>query len=189
MKKYFVIIFIILVGNAQAKEIVQKDYKFNYDIAKSEQSEMYVVSKHDKPGIIEKQRMAEEESLKSESSGVAVLKKNPFKKRKIIYFDLNKSNVKNSESEKLKSLTNINIAGKTILIGYTCELGSQELNESLARERADNVEQFLKNMGIANCQKFSKPKCCYVSSSDLALNRRVEIIYNEIPLAGVAATH
>ena len=61
-----------------------------------------------------------------------------------------------------------------ILTGYTCDLGSQEVNDRLALKRAEAVRKELIPKGIQVEGVAGKGKCCYAAESGEE-NRRVEI--------------
>jgi len=72
------------------------------------------------------------------------------------------------ESEKVKV--------KVKVEGYTCDIGTEEYNQSLATKRAEVVAAFLKKNGVNVVESRGKGGCCGVSTKDKALNRRAEII-------------
>ncbi|WP_126448270.1 OmpA family protein [Sulfuricystis multivorans] len=64
--------------------------------------------------------------------------------------------------------------------GYTDDLGSQSLNNRLARQRAEYVMSWLKARGVKNPMEVeAKGKCCYIAPNNTdvgrAANRRAEI--------------
>lgn len=72
-------------------------------------------------------------------------------------------------------------AGDSILIeGRTDDLGTQSFNDRLARNRADSVAAFLKQLGVTGTVTIeSQGKCCYLtanrSEETRARNRRVDL--------------
>ncbi len=94
-----------------------------------------------------------------------------------IYFDINKSDLKPQEKQKIDD--NIEtIKQKDISIkGYTCSIGTKSYNNKLAEKRAKNIANYLKEKNVYRIKEVTgQGKCCYISN-DKALNRRVEIIF------------
>ncbi len=62
--------------------------------------------------------------------------------------------------------------------GYTCDLGPQELNDTLARKRAESVAQFITVKGYYVADVSGRGKQDYITTDPQKrhLNRRVEII-------------
>ncbi len=95
-----------------------------------------------------------------------------------IYFDISKSRLKGGERKKLQgSLGLLKESLPLEVTGYTCDFGSQEVNDRLASERSQVVASFLAAHGISRKDLAVKGrgKCCYSSPDDRPLNRRVEI--------------
>ncbi len=67
-------------------------------------------------------------------------------------------------------------AGPVDVTGYTCRLGSLEYNKKLALNRAMEVSDKLKKEDIRVGSITGKAGCCYISDTDQARNRRVEIM-------------
>lgn len=66
------------------------------------------------------------------------------------------------------------------IVGFTDDIGTQAVNDRLARDRAEYVALWLKRRGLQNPMKIeANGKCCYVATNSTeegrALNRRVEI--------------
>ena len=66
-------------------------------------------------------------------------------------------------------------AGPVDVTGYTCRLGSLAFNKKLALNRAITVADELKKHGIRVGPVTGKAGCGYISDTDPAKNRRVEI--------------
>jgi outer membrane protein OmpA-like peptidoglycan-associated protein len=99
--------------------------------------------------------------------------------RETVYFDFDTHKLKTQEREKIINFsenTDKNTPVKTI--GYTCRIGTKEYNDALALKRAKEVSVILKSMGFKNVEVEAFGKCCYVSESENAKNRRVEILGN-----------
>lgn len=59
--------------------------------------------------------------------------------------------------------------------GFTCPLGSMEINQRLARQRSETVARKIRAMGGKVEKVIGKPMCCYQSQTDYTMNRRAEI--------------
>lgn len=99
-----------------------------------------------------------------------------------VFFELASSSMaERTEDELLAALekkTDKNIPLQ--ITGYTCDLGSQQVNDDLAMKRATTVAELLRAHGLRVGAVLGKGKQGYVSSDPAMrhLNRRVEI---EIP--------
>jgi outer membrane protein OmpA-like peptidoglycan-associated protein len=96
-----------------------------------------------------------------------------------IHFLLNKFTLQAKEKRALVSIAGIikkrlGEGGKVKISGFTCDLGSKKLNDTLAVKRAKTVSAFLQKQGIALAEANGTGKCCFVSS-DRKLDRRAEI--------------
>ena len=71
------------------------------------------------------------------------------------------------------------------VLGHTCSLGPEQVNLLLARQRAENVAQLLKNQGYTVTEvKGAGPHMPVTTEAgQMALNRRVEITPTEYPPA------
>ena len=93
-----------------------------------------------------------------------------------VFFDVNSSAINPCEAKKLDQFVKKISPGAEIKItGYTCRLGSVEYNQKLAMDRAKSISQFLSNRGVHVQTASGKAGCCYISDTDPAKNRRVEI--------------
>lgn len=101
-----------------------------------------------------------------------------------IYFDLNKSKIKKSETTKLEQLVTDLKSKKefqVVLTGHTDSLGSDDYNLRLSEERVDNVYDYLLSVGLdSNVMRKSyfgksKPREGNDKEDKRAKNRRVEI--------------
>ena len=91
-----------------------------------------------------------------------------------IHFALNDSRIKDPSELQKVILEVKKQSSPVILTGYTCDLGSQEVNDRLALKRAEAVRKELIPKGIQVEEVIGKGKCCYASESREE-NRRVEI--------------
>ena len=96
-----------------------------------------------------------------------------------VFFSLNSSAMDAHEIQKLtqfiKKLKQ-DSAEPVDVTGYTCKLGSLAFNKKLALNRAITVADELKKQGIRVGSVTGKAECGYISDTDPAKNRRVEII-------------
>jgi len=95
-------------------------------------------------------------------------------KKNIVFFPLNGSRISNPEKDQIKQFINC-IKGKEVKVtGYTCKIGGKIYNEKLAKARAHNVAEYLRQEGIAVREVIGKGQQGYISKLDF-INRRVEI--------------
>jgi outer membrane protein OmpA-like peptidoglycan-associated protein len=96
-----------------------------------------------------------------------------------VFFPLGSSALDANEAQKLtqfiKKLKQ-DSSGSMDVTGYTCRLGSLAFNKKLALNRAITVADELKKQGIRVGSVNGKAGCGYISDTDPAKNRRVEII-------------
>ena len=68
-----------------------------------------------------------------------------------VYFDLDKSNIKPTEVEKIRTVAThlkANASHKVIVEGHCDERGTEEYNRALGQRRADTVREFLAREGV-----------------------------------------
>lgn len=102
----------------------------------------------------------------------------------LIYFESNSSKLSTSETERMEHF--FSSQGKTIysiqISGHTDRIGSESANESLSRDRAEAVANFLRQNGfndsMIHIQAFGKSKMVASGDSETAhaKNRRVEMV-------------
>ena len=85
-----------------------------------------------------------------------------------------------AESVLRKEFASRDVIDSIVIEGRTDDLGSQSFNDRLARNRADAVAAFLKQIGVSGAVTIqSQGKCCYVtanrSGETRARNRRVDL--------------
>lgn len=94
--------------------------------------------------------------------------------KKVLYFPLGKTNPIGGDS--IKEIASYVSSIESIAVkGFTCDVGSKELNDKLALKRAEVVSEMLQKLGVSK-EKISVEglgKCCYKLSP--AQSRRVEI--------------
>ena len=105
----------------------------------------------------------------------------------VVHFDLGKSTPNKRGMEALQDALMLSHKyGEYSVIrieGYTDDLGGIEVNQRLARRRAEFVADWLKRHGVMNPIRIkSQGKCCYVAPNDSdmgrAENRRAEIHFS-----------
>jgi outer membrane protein OmpA-like peptidoglycan-associated protein len=96
-----------------------------------------------------------------------------------VFFPLNSSALDANEAQKftqfIKKLKQ-DSSGIVDVTGYTCRLGTLAFNKKLALNRAITIADELKKQGIRVGSVTGKAECGYISDTDPAKNRRVEII-------------
>lgn len=93
-----------------------------------------------------------------------------------VLFDLDQSVVKSDELKKIgDGVECLKAAARIEVHGYTCDLGSKNHNDKLAKDRSKSVAAVLKQHGLDPALVDGVGKCCFISES-LPENRRVEII-------------
>jgi len=95
-----------------------------------------------------------------------------------VLFPVGESALNAGETQKLESFIKDyqkHSFGPVQVTGYTCRLGASEYNQKLALNRANTVGGILKKAGIQVRSITGKSKCCFISDTDPAQNRRVEI--------------
>ena len=97
--------------------------------------------------------------------------------RTTVRFDLNSARISPIEAKKLKKFaSNARRHGCSVHVaGYTCWLGSKELNERLALARAMAVVHALGKYDVKVGSLTARGKCCYIDPVHAAPNRRVEL--------------
>ena len=95
-------------------------------------------------------------------------------KKNIVFFPLNGSRISNSQIDQIKQFINC-LKGKEVKVtGYTCKIGGKFYNDKLAKERALNVAEYLRQEGVVVKEIIGKGQQDYISSVN-HVNRRVEI--------------
>jgi len=122
------------------------------------------------------------EAVNIETSNPTILKSDNREKNNnplIVYFDYNSSYLNRTEKEKLLKKVS-ELQGKTVtVIGYTDHVGSKKYNDWLALRRAKRVASILIRNQVSVKDIKGKGKCCYISSDQPCLNRRVEVLVEE----------
>lgn len=164
---------LIAFANADHLQINQQnDYEIKNTIVSFSKSSTFMITK-DNP---------EKSSKTLQPCKIAKPKEDAFDKETLtIFFDLGKSTIKNEFFPVLNAFSKTYSKGGPLSItGYTCPLGTQQINQSLASKRAENVKDFFQKLGFSSIEATGKEGCCYISEDPHLLykNRRTEIIYN-----------
>lgn len=93
--------------------------------------------------------------------------------KETVFFDIGSAKLKNTEIMKLDAMDKDREYSVT---GYTCDLGSADVNDALALERAKTVAKYL---GDIVFEIAGKGKCCFTEPQNRDADRRVEIISGE----------
>ena len=101
--------------------------------------------------------------------------------RVTLYFPYNKSELQECDKVKLEEINKAasEPGAKVTITGYTDKKGGKRYNDRLALSRAKAVKDFLglgKDVILAG-----KGKCCYLSKSSDAKNRRAEVLIERAP--------
>lgn len=108
--------------------------------------------------------------------------------KRTLYFDFDSSYVKDEEQKIIEAHGNYlsqNPNAKIVLEGHCDERGSREYNVALGERRAKAVDRLIKLMGVAQKQVElvsygeERPAKLGHDESTWALNRRVEIVYDQ----------
>jgi outer membrane protein OmpA-like peptidoglycan-associated protein len=183
---FLLLFFFVTIATAYSAVIEKESHRYTIQNVVNPEAETYVV-KRKKQNNAEEPFFGNTEKWRIHSKDKSNEKKSSENKHSIkktslhIRFLLNKSVLTGEMKKALNTLTNIKIVGQIILIGYTCQLGTEELNNNLALERAKSVARYLGSIVNNNLKTYAKSKCCYLSDVDYALNRRVEVLYIEAP--------
>ena len=95
-------------------------------------------------------------------------------KKNIVFFPLNGFRISNSEMDQINQFINC-IKGKEVKVtGYTCKIGGKSYNDKLAKARALNVAEYLRQKGVVVKEISGEGQQDYISGVD-HVNRRVEI--------------
>ncbi|MAT39208.1 MAG: hypothetical protein CL946_06360 [Ectothiorhodospiraceae bacterium] len=129
---------------------------------------------------------------KAETDSVTTPTDTEFMSEYIVYFDLDKSNIKSQArdviqrafDEKMKSKLANSEVFDVILHGYACDLGQNSYNINLSRRRGAAVSRVLRDLGVpldaisVNAHGEIDPGRA-VTEEEREMNRRVEILVME----------
>ena len=89
-----------------------------------------------------------------------------------VQFDFNSAVLDDSARQ---ILAQVPTRSKVRVVGYTCQVGNEEYNLELSRQRAEAVAKYLRAQGVTIDSIEGLGECCPVSTVDQNKNRRVLI--------------
>jgi len=193
MKTSTVALVLLIPMSAVAEEIKQRSYGYSYDVAKSVNSDVFIVCSDCKDDTLTKvpvpiklaMRMSVEEPLAKPLQNPVTQKQEEASVNKqatiqsgligAVHFDFDRSLLVKSEQENLDQISGQIPADKSVdVIGYTCSIGTDGYNKGLSYKRASSVASYLMSKGVSIGKVEGKGKCCPVSDNN-KINRRVEV--------------
>lgn len=171
-----------------AMSVEQKDYVFKMDVTRDISTSTFVIGEFNRTKqlrspvaipVTEKNKMLL--SLRKREIDSTDEKQIQIDQTLIppVLFDLSNSSLSGEMEEKLLSALEKKADNNTPLQvkGYTCDLGTQQVNDILALKRATVVADLLKSHGFIVVAVMGKGKQGYITSDPEMrhLNRRVEI--------------
>ncbi|MFZ2632616.1 MAG: OmpA family protein [Desulfosalsimonadaceae bacterium] len=158
--------------------IIKNHFTFYYESAYCADTQQFLIT--DMPVL----RTPPEKAIKIDFHAITTTASEPktfseTRKPFSVLFPINSSAMDVQEAQKLSHFIDElkhDPAGPVDVIGYTCRLGSLGYNKKLALNRAMTVADTLKKGGIRVGSITGKAGCCYISDTDPARNRRVEIM-------------
>jgi len=185
---------LLIPMSAVAEEIKQRSYGYSYDVAKSVNSDVFVVCSDFKDDTLTKvpvpiklaMRMSAEEPLAKPIQNPVIQKQEEESSTKkqatkqsgligAVHFDFDRSLLVKSEQENLDQISGQIPSDKSVdLTGYTCSIGTDDYNKGLSYKRASSVASYLATKGVRIGKVEGKGKCCPVSEN-IKINRRVEV--------------
>ena len=193
MKTSAVALALLIPMSAVAEEIKQRSYGYSYDVAKSVNSDVFIVCSECKDDTLTKvpvpiklaMRVSAEEPLAKPLQNHVTQKQEEASVNKqatiqsgligAVHFDFDRSLLVKSEQEKLDQISGQIPADKSVdVTGYTCSIGTDDYNKGLSYKRASSVASYLATKGVSIGKVEGKGKCCPVSDNN-KINRRVEV--------------
>ena len=194
IKTSAVALALLIPKSAVAEEIKQRSYGYSYDVAKSVNSDVFVVCSDFKDDTLTKvpvpiklaMRMSAEEPLAKPIQNPVIQKQEEESSTKkqatkqsgligAVHFDFDRSLLVKSEQENLDQISGQIPSDKSVdLTGYTCSIGTDDYNKGLSYKRASSVASYLATKGVRIGKVEGKGKCCPVSEN-IKINRRVEV--------------
>jgi len=193
IKTSAVALTLLIPMSALAEEIKQRSYGFSYDVAKSVNSDVFIVCSDCKDDKLTKvpvpiklaMRMSAEEPLPKPLQNYVIQKQEEVSVNKqatkqsgligAVHFDFDRSLLVKSEQENLDQISGQIPSDKSVdLTGYTCSVGTDDYNKGLSYKRASSVASYLATKGVRIGKVEGKGKCCPVSEN-IKINRRVEV--------------
>ncbi|MCP4044680.1 MAG: OmpA family protein, partial [Gammaproteobacteria bacterium] len=104
-----------------------------------------------------------------------------------VVFEFDKADIKAEASDDLKKvakvLNEVDFFSEILIVGHTCDMGSDDYNLGLSERRANSVRDFLQNAGLKDVQIRTEghgerePRVANDSSANRSRNRRVDITF------------
>ena len=104
-----------------------------------------------------------------------------------VVFEFDKSDIKAEASDDLKKVVNVlneaELFSEILIVGHTCDMGSDEYNLALSDRRASSVRDFLQEAGLKDVQVRTEghgerePRLPNSSAQNRSRNRRVDITF------------
>jgi outer membrane protein OmpA-like peptidoglycan-associated protein len=104
-----------------------------------------------------------------------------------VVFEFDKADIKADASEDLtkvsEALNEVDFFSEILIVGHTCDIGSDEYNLQLSERRADSVRDFLQAAGLKDVEIRTEghgerePRLPNNSSANRSRNRRVDITF------------
>jgi len=102
-------------------------------------------------------------------------------------FDFDKSDIRAQVSEDMKAvvkvLNSVDIFSEVLIVGHTCDIGTDEYNIGLSNRRADSVRDYLREIGLKDVALRTEghgerePRVPNNSIANRSRNRRVELTF------------
>jgi outer membrane protein OmpA-like peptidoglycan-associated protein len=193
IKTSAVALALLIPMSAVAEEIKQRSYGYSYDVAKSVNSDVFIVCSDCRDDTLTKvpvpiklaMRVSAEEPLAKPIQNPVIQKQEEASANKqatiqsgligSVLFDFDRSLLVKSEQENLDQISGQIPADKNVdVTGYTCSIGTDDYNKRLSYKRASSVASYLMTKGVTIGRVEGKGKCCPVSENN-KINRRVEV--------------
>lgn len=168
-----------------AVSIEQEDYHFKMDITRNVRAGTFVIGEYKKPPPLRppavKQNTARSRKpLTIRTRQASSPAGSPADPIPPVYFDLASAELPRKTATNLLAILEKKVRPSTPLkvTGFTCDLGTQDFNDTLAVRRAEAVADFLNSHGYVVRVVNGKGKQGYLSTNPVLrhLNRRVEIV-------------
>ena len=101
--------------------------------------------------------------------------------------EFDKADIKADASDDLKNITRVlnefDFFSEILIVGHTCDMGSDEYNLALSERRADSVRDFLQDAGLKDVEIRTEghgerePRLANDSEANRSRNRRVDITF------------
>jgi len=116
-----------------------------------------------------------------------VLAKRTISLQSDVTFDFDKSAIRPEASADLRQVVSVlneaDIFSEILIVGHTCDMGSDEYNLELSKRRADSVMSYLQQAGLKDVpvrtegRGEEEPRLPNTSEENRSMNRRVDIVF------------